>query len=214
MGGELFNDSSCVENVTEGTLRGFRGYYGCDRIKKLDIFYYVYGLLHSPEYKSRYEADLKKMLPHIPMHKDFWAFSTAGRELGKLHVNYEDVEEYPLDEVFTDLGLSGRYGKVIKMRFGKDGSNTEDRTKIIYNSQLTLKGIPLECYKYIVNGKSAIEWIMERYQVKVDRDSKIKNDPNDWSDNSEYIVSLLKKIITVSVKTMQIVDELPKLQEN
>ena len=199
-----------MENIPNDTLARFQKHYQDKTISKIDIFYYVYGLLHSPEYKTKYAHDLKKMLPRIPMHKDFWAFSQAGKALGDLHVNYETVKEYPLQEEAADLGLEKR--RVIKMKFPKKEGKA-DKTKIVYNPHLTLEGIPLEAYDYIVNGKSAIEWVMDRYQHKVDKDSQITNNPNDWSEDLNYIVCLLKKVITVSVESARIIKKLPSLEE-
>ncbi len=199
-----------MENIPNDTLSIFQKHYQDNTISKLDIFYYVYGLLHSPQYKTKYAHDLKKMLPRIPMHKDFWAFSQAGKALGDLHVHYETVKEYPLQEVAADLGLEKR--RVIKMKFPKKEGKA-DKTKIVYNPHLTLTGIPLEAYDYIVNGKSAVEWVMDRYQHKVDKDSQITNNPNDWSEDPNYIVCLLKKVVTVSVESARIIQKLPSLEE-
>ncbi|HVA66887.1 MAG TPA: type ISP restriction/modification enzyme [Elusimicrobiota bacterium] len=183
------------------------------KIIKEDIFYYVYGILHSPEYKRRFESDLKKMLPRIPLAKDFWAFSKAGRALAQWHLNYETVEPYPLKESDDALRLEPkRHYRVEKMRFAKQGKD-EDKTAIIYNSHLTLEGIPLEACEYVVNGKPALEWIMERYQVTTDKDSGIVNDPNDWSDDPRYILDLVKRIVRVSLETMKIVKSLPVISE-
>jgi predicted helicase len=156
-----------------------------------------------------FENDLKKMLPRIPLVdsvKDFWAFSKAGRKLADLHVDYEDVTPY--SEV-TVSGDNGNY-HVTKMKFPKKGV----KDTIIYNSQITISNIPEKAYEYVVNGKSAIEWIMERYQIKTDKKSGITNDPNDWCDevnNPRYILDLLLSIINVSVQTVDIVNNLPKL---
>ncbi len=200
-----------MENIPNDTLSSFQKHYQDQTISKLDIFYYVYGLLHSPQYKTKYAHDLKKMLPRIPMHPDFWAFSKAGKALGDLHVHYETAKEYPLQEVAADWGnLEKR--KVIKMKFAKKEGKV-DKTKIVYSPHLTLAGVPLEAYDYIVNGKSAIEWVMDRYQHKVDKDSQITNNPNDWSDDPNYIVRLLKKVVTVSVESARIIKTLPSLEE-
>ena len=174
-----------------------------------DIYYYLYGILHSSEYRRAFSHDLKKTLPRIPLAdsvKDFWAFSKAGRKLADLHVDYEDVAPY--SEVIVS-GDNGNY-HVTKMKFPKKGV----KDTIIYNSQITISNIPEKAYKYVVNGKSAIEWIMERYQIKTDKKSGITNDPNDWCDevnNPRYILDLLLSIINVSVQTVDIVNNLPKL---
>lgn len=200
------------ENIPDSILKEFIAAYD-SKITKEDIFYYIYGVLHSPEYKRRFESDLKKMLPRIPFAQDFWAFSKAGRDLAKWHLNYENIEPYPLQESATALGLDPKsHYKVTKMTFGKR-NKTIDKTAIIYNSTITLAGIPLEAYDYVVNGKPALEWIMERYQFTRDKESLITNDPNDWSDDPKYIIDLVKRIVRVSIETMKIVNTLPALNE-
>ena len=201
------------ENIPDAILADFRKAYNDAKISKEDIFYYVYGILHSPEYKTRFAADLKKMLPRIPFAGDFRAFSTAGRELAQWHLNYETIEPYPLQESSGNLGFDPKeHYRVQKMTFGKSGGKP-DKTIIVYNSHVTLTGIPLEAYDYIVNGKPALEWIMERYAVTVDKDSGIRNDPNDWSDDPQYIINLVKRIVRVSLETMKVVNALPALNE-
>jgi predicted helicase len=199
--------------ITDWALEQFRTHYQDDAIGKEDLFWYVYGILHSPEYKQRFAANLKKMLPRIPFASDFWAFSKAGRKLGEWHLNYETVEPWPLveDKKGLELDPAGFY-RVQKMVFGKKNGKP-DKSVIIYNGNLTLRDIPPEAYDYVVNGKSAIEWIMERYAVTVDKASGIKNDPNDWSDDPRYIVGLLKRVVRVSVETVGIVGGLPALSE-
>jgi predicted helicase len=169
-------------------------------------------VLHSPEYKQRFAADLKKMLPRIPFVQDFWAFSQARRELAQWHLNYETVQPYALTESVPLLDTEDLY-RVQKMSFGKKGKDT-DKTVIHYNSHITLSGIPLKAYAYIVNGKPALEWIMERYAVTIDKDSGIQNNPNDWSDNPRYIIDLVKRIVRVSIETVNIVNRLPALNEH
>ncbi len=187
-------------------------------VTKEDIFYYVYGILHSPDYRETFANDLKKMLPRIPLvdkPKDFKAFSDAGRKLAELHINYESVEEYKDVEVQLPkehLQMDAyEFHSVTKLRFPKK----DQKETIIYNSRIKINNIPEKAYQYVVNGKSAIEWIMDRYQVKVDKKSGIKNDPNDWSkevENPSYILDLILSIINVSVQTVDIVNDLPKLK--
>lgn len=194
------------DGISNFGLKQFRTAYGDPKISKEDIFYYVYGLLHSIEYRSRFENDLKKELPRIPFAKDFWAFSKAGRKLAELHLNYETIEPWPVKEE-----SHGNF-RVTKMRFPKKGI----RHTIIYNETCTLSEIPDEAYEYIVNGKSAIEWLMERYAVTTDKDSGIVNDPNDWCDEQgdpRYIIDLVKRVIRVSIETMEIVKTLPTINE-
>ena len=200
------------ENITDAMLSEFRTQYADVKISKEDIFYYVYGVLHSPEYKQRFSSDLKKMLPRIPFVQDFWAFSKAGRDLAKWHLNYETIEPYALKELSTRLETDPDHYRVQKMTFAKSGKEV-DKTTIHYNGHITLSGIPLETYEYIVNGKPALEWIMERYAVTIDKNSGIKNNPNDWSENPRYILDLLKRIVRVSVETVKIVNALPVLNE-
>lgn len=203
----------CKENIPDAILADFRKAYNDAKISKEDIFYYVYGILHSPEYKTRFAADLKKMLPRIPFAGDFWAFSSAGRELAQWHLNYETIDPYPLQDLSGKLDFDPKeHYRVQKMTFGKSGGKV-DKTTIVYNSHVTLTGIPLEAYDYVVCDRTAIEWIMERYAVIVDKDSGIRNDPNNWSDDPQYIINLVKRIVRVSVETMKIVNALPALNE-
>jgi predicted helicase len=172
--------------------------------------------LHSPEYREQYAADLKKVLPRIPYAPDFKAFSQAGRKLADLHLNYETVEPWPVQEDAKPKGDLNdlAYYRVEKMRFASLGGRNKDKSVIVFNSRITLRGIPLEAYDYVVNGKSAIEWVMERYQVSTDKNSGIKNDPNDWCrehNDPAYILNLVKRVIRVSMETNQIVDSLPSL---
>ncbi len=185
--------------------------YGVPKITKEDIFYYVYGFLHNEDYRKEFEADLKKVIPRLPLvdnYQDFKKYSDIGRELAELHLNYETLERP--EGVIIEGEELGNY-RVEKMSFIKKGV----KDTIIYNSSITIKNIPLEAYDYQVNGKSAIEWIMERYAVTTNKDSGITNDPNLWCDehnDSKYILNLLLSIITLSLKTNELVKELPKVE--
>jgi predicted helicase len=179
-------------------------------VNKQDIFYYVYGLLHSRDYRETFANDLKKMLPRLPLLedvRDFWKFSKAGQELTELHIDYEQV--LPYAGVVVKGRDSGHF-LVDKMKFPKKN----EKDCIIYNPYISVENIPAKAYEYTVNGKSAIEWIMERYQVSTHKESGIVNDPNDWAvevGKPAYILDLLLSIITVSVRTVEIVEGLPKL---
>ncbi|MBS4057375.1 MAG: DEAD/DEAH box helicase [Bacteroidales bacterium] len=198
------------DGVSDFILERAKKQYG-KNVGKEDIFYYVYGILHSPDYRTAFANDLKKMLPRIPLVedvRDFWKFSKAGRQLAELHINYESVPAYEGVEV---TGANTEFYRVEKMRFPKK----DQKDKIIFNSKILISNIPVEAYEYVVNGKSALEWIMERYQITTHKDSGIKNDPNDWAEevgNPRYILDLLLSIINVSVQTVDIVNDLPVLR--
>jgi predicted helicase len=196
--------------ISDFILERAKKQYG-KNVTKEDIFYYVYGFLHSNEYRETFANDLKKMLPRLPLVedvRDFWAFSKAGRKLAELHLNYETVAPHPDVKVSGDDGM---FYTVEKMRFPKK----DQRDTIIYNSKIIVSDIPAQAYEYVVNGKSAIEWIMERYQITTHKESGITNNPNDWAaevGNPRYILDLLLSIINVSVQTVDIVNSLPKLK--
>ena len=190
------------ENITDWALAQFRAHYGDKTIGKWDIFHYVYGLLHHPIYRERYQANLKRDLPRLPYAPDFWGFAEAGKRLGEIHVSYEDVEEYPLRFVETpDMPLDWR---VEKMKLSKD------KTGIKYNDFLTLDGIPAKAFDYRLGNRSALEWVIDQYRVKTDKRSGIVNDPN-RADDEEYIVQLVGKVIAVSLETVEIVEGLAQV---
>ena len=217
---DLFSTSSegdsyeQVDNITNAALANFQKIYDDRSISKDDIFYYTYGLLHSSEYRSRYIADLKKSLPRIPKVRDFEAFAQAGRSLAQLHIRYEQAEPYKgiVESVTGDTSTTSKHElfQVDRMKIPKV-KGQPDRSTIIFNNRVTLTNIPEEAYRYQLGARSAIEWIIDRYQVKVDKPSAITSDPNDWSDDPRYIIDLLKRIVTVSLETMKIVDNLPDL---
>lgn len=157
------------DGITDFALKEYRRAYGDSKIIKEDIFYYIYGLLHSTEYRTRFENDLKKELPRIPMVAKFWEFSRAGRKLATLHLDYESTDLYPATE---EMQPGAHYRIEDKMRFPKKGV----KDVIVYNSGIVIRGIPEEAYEYEVIGKSAIEWVMERYAVTTDKASDIMTD--------------------------------------
>ena len=187
------------ENITRWTLDQFRTHYRDDTIGKWDIFHYIYGLLHHPDYRERYQANLKRDLPHIPYAPDFWSFAKAGQQLGEIHVNYEEVREHPLD--FIKKPTVPINWRVEKMKFSKY------KTQIVYNNTLTLDGIPPAVFNYRLGSRSALEWVINQYQVKKDKRSGIVNDPN-RADDERYIVRLIGEVITVSLETVRIVERI------
>ena len=154
------------------------------------------------------------MLPRIPFAKDFWAFAKAGKSLGDLHVGYEDAEPHESVRVEVralDMDPNETF-RVTKMRFAKKDGKT-DKTTILYNKDVRIEGIPMEAYEYVVNGRSPLEWVLDRYQDKTDKATKIRNDPNTWSEDPRYIVELIQKLVTVSLETVRITNTLPALEE-
>jgi predicted helicase len=198
------------DGITDESLQEIQAHYEDYSISKEDIFYYVYGILNSLDYSQKYASDLKKEYPRVPYAENFLEFSKAGRDLAYWHLNYEDIEPFPLTE-HTDKMVfdEAEHYKVRKMKWGGSSRNP-DKSKIEINDHLVLDGIPDEAHEYTVNGKSALEWILERYQVTKDKDSRIVNDPNEWSDDPRYIVNLIGKVTRVSVETVRIVESLPK----
>ena len=197
------------DGISNFILERARKQYG-KNVSKEDIFYYVYGFLHSPDYRKVFAADLTRTLPRVPLVedvRDLWEFSKAGRQLANLHINYENVPPYAGVNV---SGAESQFYRVEKMRHPKKGQTDT----ILYNSKIAITDIPAKAYEYVVNGKSAIAWVMDRYQVTVHKASGIKNDPNDWAEevgNPRYILDLLLSVINVSVQTVDIVNALPNL---
>ena len=193
------------ENITDWALAQFRSHYGDRAIGKWDIFHYIYGLLHHPQYRTRYRANLKRDLPHIPYAPDFGAFAKAGARLAEIHVGYEDQPEHRLE--FIENPNAPLDWRVEKMRLSKD------KTRIEYNDFLTLDGIPPKAFEYRLGNRSALEWVIDQYRVKEDKRSGIINDPNRDAD-PQYIANLIGKVIAVSLETVAIVEGLEGLENN
>ena len=201
--------------ITDEGLEHFSVAYPGEVIGKEDLFYYVYGLLHSPEYREKYADNLNKELPRIPAVKaaaDFWAYSKAGRALADLHLGYETVPMYSAS-VQSSASSDSDY-RVTKMKYGKKGKD-KDLSTLHYNAKITVTGIPLRAYEYVVNGKPALDWVVERQCVSTHKDSGITNDANDWATetmgNPRYPLELFLRVVTVSLETMNIVESLPPL---
>jgi len=224
------------ENITDWALEHFREDYGDETITKWDIFYHVYGLLHHPEYRAKYAENLKRELPRIPLANDFWQFSKTGKELARLHIEYESLEPYPLKFIETGSSVAAVY-RPPALTKGKTGAHraplqnaalkggatiplsyrvedkmrlAKDHRSLKVNDSLTLGGIPPEIFEYRLGNRSALEWVVDQYQVTEDKHSGIRSDPN-RPDDPEYIVRLVGQIIRVSLETVKLVKSLPAL---
>ena len=216
--GEIVDGYVRVDNITDEIKTLYRDALGAD-ITGDDIFHFVYGKLHDPSYRTKYAADLKKMLPHIETptsRAEFDKFAAAGQQLMELHVNYESVEPWQLDIQVKGDEADRETWRVLKMKWAKrkdseTGKNVNDVTKLIYNKRVTISGIPAEAEEYMLGSRSAVAWLIDRYQVKKDKASGIVNDPNDWADevgNPRYIVELIGRVVRVAMETVRIVEEL------
>ena len=221
--GEVVDGYVRVDNITDEIKKIYRDALGSD-ITGDDIFHFVYGKLHDPAYRTKYAADLKKMLPHIETpssRAEFDKFAAAGQELMDLHVGYESVEPWPLDIQVKGDESDRETWRVLKMRWAKrkdpeTGKNVNDVTKLIYNKRVTIAGIPAEADGHMLGSRSAVAWLIDRYQVKKDKASGIINDPNDWADevgNPRYIVDLIGRVVRVAMETVRIVDGLVDIEE-
>ena len=207
------------ENISDAALADYRIRYGMD-VTADHVFAYVYALLYSPDYRQRYKTDLAKLLPRIPNVANtrlFWSFAEAGQQLLDLHLGYEMTQPYDLLEersLDSNPNDSDTY-RITKMGFG--GSRQKpDRSTLIYNDHITLRGIPEDVHDFVIGPRSALAWLVDRYQIKTDKASGIVNDPNDWATehgNPRYILDLVKRIVTVSLETVRIVRNLPPLDE-
>ena len=200
----IYNEETGLkqENITDWSLERFRVHYKDEKISKWDIFHYVYGVLHHPKYKETFSANLKRDLPRIPFVPKFWELSKAGKCLCELHVNFENQSEYQLE--FRENNKIPLNFRTEKMKL------SQERDKIIYNEFLTLAGIPSECYEYRLGNRSALEWIIDQYCIKIDKRSGIINDPNRINDE-KYIIKLIAKVINISLQTVGIVKNFPNI---
>ncbi len=201
-------------------MQFFQTAYANDSIAAEDLFYFIYGLLHSQDYRELFQFNFVKQLPRIPIltkHQDFQSFREAGKQLADLHLNYEEVYPYQIDvNIVKSAPSDDSLYKVDRpwKFFGKRPKL--DRTRVKYNQYIDLSGIPLEAYEYEVNGKSALEWVMERQSIRTDRNSGIVNDANCFAiearNNPKYPLELFQRVITVSLETMKIARSLPDLK--
>jgi predicted helicase len=210
------------ENITDWALEHFRDHCNDRKITKWGIFYYLYGVLHHPEYRAKYAENLKRELPRIPWAKDFWEFSKAGKELARLHIEYEKLEPWPLKYIETSSGVVGASGArpkagrrsavqiALSYRVEDKMRLSKDRRLLKVNDSLTLGGVPPEAFEYRLGNRSALEWVIDQYQVTEDKHSGIRSDPN-RADDPEYIVRLVGQVIRVSLETVKLVKSLPAL---
>ena len=201
-----------IDNISDTALRAFQEHYSDDTITKDDIFDYVYGVLHAPSYREQFANDLSKMIPRIPYAPDFHAFAEAGKALADLHLNYETCQQYPnlsveplkpslLWEEKSEHFLLGKRA----MRF----ADKQERTTLIINEHVCVSGIPEEAHHYVVNGRTPLEWFINRYKIKQDKNSGIINDPNGWFDNPRDLITAIERIVYVSVESTRIIENLP-----
>ena len=196
-----------IDNISDTALRAFRVRYKDSAITKDDIFEYIYGILHAPDYRKRFANDLGKELPRIPFAPDFWVFAEAGRELAALHLGYETCDEYPLDTKFAGNGdPKAKHFKIgtKKMKFADP-----EKSILIVNDHLRLENIPAEAHQYVVNGRTPLEWFIDRYRIKTDRRSGILNDPNGWFGSPRDLITAFRRIVHVSVETVRVIESLP-----
>ena len=205
-------DLERVDNISDAALEAFRARYGDSTITKDRIFDYVYGILHAPKYRVRFANDLLKELPRIPFAPDFHAFAGAGNELMALHIGYESCAEHPLEiesETPGDLGANHFLIGTRSMRFAD-----EDRTVLVVNDHVRVTGIPAEAHRYQVNGRTPLEWFIDRYRVKKDSQSGIVNDPNGWFEDPRDLITAIRRIVHLSIVTTRIVEGLPEPFDN
>ena len=215
---DMFEDSDeeleQVDNISDTAQKAFQEHYYDDTITKDDIFDYVYGILHAPSYREQFANDLSKMLPRIPYAPEFNAFAEAGKKLAELHLNYETCKQYPLTVEFpnissppTDIQPADPNLFLLtdkQMRHGPTG-----KSSLFINPNILLSGIPDDAYRYVVNGRSPLEWFIDRYYIKTDKDSGIINDPNGWFADPRDLITAIKRIVHVSVQSARIIDNLP-----
>ena len=196
-----------VDNITDTALARIREHYGDYSITKDDIFYYIYSVLHVPDYRKRFANDLSKELPRIPFVTDFRGFADAGYALAELHLSYETCNEFPLETVFGEAGEPRQVLYRLTERSMKFADNEKSELKI--NEHITVKGIPFEAHLYQVNGRTPLEWFIDRYRITRDSESGIVNDPNEWFEGPRDLVTAIQRVVYLSVATSNIVKSLP-----
>ena len=207
-----------IDNISDTALRSFREHYRDDSITKDDIFDYIYGILHAPSYRDQFANDLSKMIPRIPFAPDFRAFAEAGQRLADLHLNYETCEQHPDLKVEPITPSLLWEEKPEHFRLGTRAmryADKETKTTLTINEHVCLSGIPEEAHRYVVNGRTPLEWFIDRYKIKKDTNSGILNDPNGWFQNPRDLITAIERIVHISVESTKIIERLPsKLTDN
>ena len=201
-----------IDNISDTALHAFRNHYRDDSITKDDIFDYIYGVLHAPSYREEFANDLSKMIPRIPFAPDFRAFTEAGKALADLHLNYETCEQYPDLKVEPITPSLLWEEKPEHFRLGTRAmrfADKETKTTLTINEHVCLSGIPEEAHRYVVNGRTPLEWFIDRYKIKQDPNSGILNDPNGWFENPRDLITAIERIVHVSVESTKIIENLP-----
>ena len=205
-----------IDNISDTAQYEFCRYYGTKKITKDEIFYYIYGILHAPSYREQYATDLSKMLPRIPYAPNFIAFADAGMRLAELHLNYETCEQFPLIVEFPNIsspptGLEDADPNLFLLTNKAMKFMKAEKSVLAINDNVRISGIPEAAYRYVVNGRSPLEWFIDRYYIKTDKDSGIVNDPNGWFADPRDLVTAIKRIVYVSVESARIIDNLPSI---
>ncbi len=203
---------SRIDKISDTAFRAFQEHYNDETITKDDIFDYIYGVLHAPSYREQFANDLSKMLPRIPFAPDFLVFAEAGLRLADLHLNYETCERYPHLKVEPITPSLLWEEKPEHFRLGTRAmrfADKEERTTLIINEHVCVSGIPAEAHRYVVNGRTPLEWFIDRYKIKQDRASGIVNDPNGWFENPRDLITAIERIIHVSIESTEIIEALP-----
>ena len=201
-----------IDNISDTALRAFRQHYSDDAITKNDIFDYVYGILHLPSYQQQFKYDFWKMLPRIPYAPAFRAFAKAGASLTELHLNYETCERYPnlkVEPRKQDLFWEEKPEHFLLDKRGMYFKDKNTKNTLIISKHVQLSGIPEAAHRYVVNGRTPLEWFIDRYKIKQDRNSRIINDSNGWFENPRDLITAIERIVYVSVESTKIIESLP-----
>ena len=201
-----------IDNISDTALQAFWDHYRDDTITKDDIFDYIYGVLHAPSYREQFANDLSKMIPRIPYAPDFRTFAEAGKALADLHLNYETCEQYPdlsVEPITPSLLWEEKPEHFLLGKRAMRFADKEERTTLIINEHVCVSGIPEEAHRYVVNGRTPLEWFIDRYKIKQDKNSGIINDPNGWFENPRDLITAIERIVYVSVESTKIIESLP-----